>query len=303
MVPELRVLRYFVAVAEELHFGRAAERVLVTQPALSRQIADLEEQLGVGLFRRTSRSVRLTDAGAALLVEARRALAQAERAVEAARRAGRGEVGRVRVGFLASACNSVLPPVVAQFRVRFPAVTLDLEGLLDGEQLRRVAEGELDVGFVRTPPADPALPSEVVLREPLAVALPVGHRLAGATELELRALAEEPFILWPRAEATESYDSILAACREAGFSPQIALHLADAPAILGMVAVGLGVTILAHSYRVLGRDGVTFVPLAALTSNLRVVWALDQFTPPVARFLDVVREVAGLDLSAATLAT
>jgi DNA-binding transcriptional LysR family regulator len=292
MVPELRVLRYFVAVAEELHFGRAAERVLVTQPALSRQIAELEEQLGVSLFTRTSRSVRLTDAGAALLVEARRTLAQAERAVEAARRAGRGEVGRVRVGFLVSACNSVLPPVVAQFQARYPAVTLDLEALLDGEQLRRLAEGEIDVGFVRTPPADPALPSEVVLREPLAVALPTGHRLANARQLELRVLADEPFILWPRAEATENYDGLLAACRAAGFSPRIALHLADGPAILGMVAAGLGVTILAHSYRVLGRQGVTFVPLPALTSTLRVVWALDQFTPPVARFLDVVREVA-----------
>lgn len=295
MVPELRVLRYFVAVAEELHFGRAAERMLVTQPALSRQIAELEAQLGVALLVRTSRSVRLTDAGAALLVEARRALAQAERAVEAAHRAGRGEVGRVRVGFLASACNSVLPPAVAVFRARYPTVTLDLEGLLDGEQLRRLAEGELDVGFVRAAPGDPALLSEVVLSEPLAAVLPADHRLAGAATLELSALADEAFILWPRADATESYDTLLSACRQAGFSPRIALHLVDASAILGMVAAGLGVSVLAHSYKVLGREGVRFVPLPALTSSLRVVWSLDQLTPPLRRFLDVVREVVAGD--------
>ncbi len=292
MIPELRVLRYFVAVAEELHFGRAAERMLVTQPALSRQIADLEAQLGVALLIRTSRSVRLTDAGTALLTEARRAIAQAERAVEAAQRAGRGEVGRVRVGFLSSACNSVLPLVVAQFRSRYPAVTLDLEGLLDAEQLRRLSEGELDVGFLRSAPADDSLQAEVVLREPLAVALPKGHRLASAETLAIADLRGEPLILWPRAEATESYDTVVAACRQAGFSPQIVLHLTEAPAILGMVAAGLGISILAHSYRVLNREGVVFVPVPALTSTLRVVWSLDQLTLPVVRFLDIVREVS-----------
>jgi DNA-binding transcriptional LysR family regulator len=180
---------------------------------------------------------------------------------------------------------------VALFRARYPGVALDLEALLDGEQLRRLSEGELDVGFVRAAPGDPALPSEVVLTEPLAAVLPAGHRLANADSLELSALSTEPFILWPRSEAAESYDTLLAACRHAGFSPQIALHLADASAILGMVAAGLGVSVLAHSYRVLGRQGVSFVPLQALTSSLRVVWSLDQLTPPVARFLDVVREV------------
>jgi DNA-binding transcriptional LysR family regulator len=165
---ELRVLRYFVAVAEELHFGRAAERVLVSQPALSRQIAGLEQQLDVRLFERTSRQVRLTDAGAVLLVEARRTLAQAERAVDIARRAGRGEVGRVRVGFLASASNSILPPVVRTFRTRYPSVALELNELLDDEQVRQLEEGQIDVGFLRAVPNGAILRSEVVLTEPLA---------------------------------------------------------------------------------------------------------------------------------------
>jgi DNA-binding transcriptional LysR family regulator len=262
----------------------------VTQPALSRQIADLEEQLGVTLFIRTSRSVRLTEAGVALLAEARRTIVQAERAVELTQRAGRGEVGRVRVGFLASACNSILPPAVACFRERYPAVTLEMEGVLDGEQLRRLSERDLDVGFLRSEPTALNLQSEVVLAEPLAAVLPKGHRLEGAHMLELAALADEPFILWPRVEAPESYDSLIAACRRSGFSPHIALHLADAPAILGMVAAGLGVSVLAYSYRVLGRAGVTFVPLPELRSTLRVAWSLDQLTPAVACFLDVVRE-------------
>lgn len=293
MVPKLRVLRYFVAVAEELHFGRAAERVLVTQPALSRQIAELEQQLGVQLLVRTSRSVRLTDAGHTLLVESRRAIAQAELAVEMTQRAGRGEVGRVRVGFLTSACNSLLPPTVARFRSRFPSVALELESLLDGEQLRRITEGELDVGLVRAAPDTTMLQSEVLLNEPLAAVLPNGHPLVGASQLGLAALKDEPFILWPRIEAVGSYDALIAACRQVGFSPRIELTVADPSAILGMVAAGLGVSVLASSYRVLGRAGVSFVPLPALTSTLRIVWSLEQLTPAVARFLDVARESVG----------
>jgi DNA-binding transcriptional LysR family regulator len=290
---ELRTLRYFVAVAEELHFGRAAERVLITQPALSRQIGELERQLGVQLFVRTSRSVRLTDAGVALLAEARRTLAQAERAVATAQRAGRGELGRVRVGLLVSACNNILPPVVARFRARYPSVSLELHALLDTEQLRQLAQGSLDVGFVRAVPADAQLVSEAILVEPLSAVLPSGHALAGAASIDLAALADEPFILWPRAEAMHSYDAVIAACREAGFSPRVVLHLADATALLGMVTAGLGVAVLAASYQVLGRAGVAFVPLTGLTSTLFMVWSLEQRTPPVARFLDVVREVAG----------
>lgn len=287
---ELRVLRYFVAVAEELHFGRAAERMLVSQPALSRQIAALEQQLDVRLFERTSRQVRLTEAGMALLIEARRALVQAERAVEIARRAGRGEVGHVRVGFLASACNSILPSVVRAFRTRYPQVTLELTELLDDEQVYRLGEGQLDVGFVRIVPDRALLQSEVVLREPLAAILSAQHALASRASIDLAELASEDFILWPRAEAVESYDQIIAACRQAGFSPRIVLASARAPAILGLVAAGLGVSVLADSYRNLGRVGVKFMPLNGLTSTLRMVWSLDSERPSLARFLDVVRE-------------
>lgn len=287
---ELRVLRYFVAVAEELHFGRAAERVLVSQPALSRQIADLEQLLEVRLFERTSRQVRLTEAGAALLVEARRVLVQAERAVEIARRAGQGELGRVRVGFLGSACNSVLPPVVRAFRTRYPHVALELNELLDDEQVHRLSEGQIDVGFLRAVPDRALLQSEVVLSEPLAAVLPAHHAFASRASINLAALADEDFILWPRAEAVESYDEIIAACRQAGFSPRIVLASARAPAILGLVAAELGVSVLADSYRNLGRVGVKFVPLNGLTSTLRMVWSLDNLRPALARFLDVVRE-------------
>jgi DNA-binding transcriptional LysR family regulator len=287
---ELRVLRYFVAVAEELHFGRAAERMAVSQPALSRQIADLEQQLGVQLLERTSRQVRLTEAGVALLAEARRTIAQAQQAFDIARRAGQGEVGRVRVGFLSSACNSILPPVIHLFRSRFPHVALELHELLDDEQIRRLEEGHIDIGFVRTTLHSAMLQSEIVLAEPLAAVLPAAHPLASAQSIDLAALAGEEFVLWPREEAVESYDEIIAACRNAGFIPRIELESARAPAILGLVAAGLGVSIVADSYRVLQREGITFVPIAGLTSTLRMVWLRNNHSPTLTRFLDVVRE-------------
>jgi DNA-binding transcriptional LysR family regulator len=180
--------------------------------------------------------------------------------------------------------------VVRAFRTRYPSVALELNELLDDEQVRRLGEGQIDVGFVRVAPDRALLQSEVVLTEPLAAVLPAHHALASAASIDLAALAGEDFILWPRAEAVESYDEIIAACRQAGFSPRIVLASGRAPTILGLVAAGLSVSVLADSYRNLGRVGVTFAPIEGLTSTLRMVWSLDNLRPTLARFLDVVRE-------------
>jgi DNA-binding transcriptional LysR family regulator len=179
---------------------------------------------------------------------------------------------------------------VRAFRARYPQVALELTELLDDEQVCQLGEGQLDVGFVRVMPDTALLQSTVVLTEPLAAVLPADHALASRVSIDLAALAGEDFILWPRAEAVESYDEIIAACRLAGFSPRIVLASARAPAILGLVAAGLGVSVLADSYRSLGRVGVRIVPLNGLTSTLRMVWSLDNLSPSLARFLDVVRE-------------
>ena len=199
---ELRHLRYFVAVAEELHFGRAARRLEMAQPPLSIQIQRLEKELGVKLLERTQRHVGLTAAGRVFLERARRVLEQAELAVHAAQRAGRGETGSLAVGFVGSATYGVLPEVLRLFRRRFPDVDLMLYEMGSTAQQRAVVEGRLHLGLIRTPRdnagLDEALAQQVVQREPLVVALPKGHALTRLETLPLIQLAAEPFILFPR---------------------------------------------------------------------------------------------------------
>jgi DNA-binding transcriptional LysR family regulator len=292
MNTELRHLRYFVTVAEELHFGRAAERLVVSQPALSRQIRDLERQLGARLFSRTSRHVELTRAGAVLLEEARLTLAQADRAVEATRRAGRGEVGHLAIGYLGSVASGLLPPLVRAFRARRPEVDLLLYEALDDKQLTAVAERHLDVGFVRSPSRRRGVRFEALQEEPLAAVLPEDHRLAAQARVSLAALADEPFILWPRSLSPAVHDDLIAACRRLGFSPRIAIEAAGATGALGLAAAGLGIAILVDSYRGLRRAGVVFVPLEEVSSTLSIAWRADNPSPVLPTFLETAREIA-----------
>ena len=291
MTPELRQLRYFVAVAEEGSLTRAAARLHIAQQSLSQQVRSLEAQLGVTLFERSSRGVALTDVGTVLLREARPVLARAERAAEAVRRAARGEQGELRVGFLGSVANYFMPPVVRTFRERHPGVTLHAEDLTIAALVAGLRDGTLDAGLSRPPLVDD-LATEVVLREPVAAVLPEGHPLADRAELTLSDLADEPWVLTPRASWPpwhRSYDEDYA---RAGFRPRVVQRGTTPQGLLALVAAGVGVTRLTLSSRSLRDGGVVFVPLAGDEACVVLVWREDAPNPILPALREVVHEVA-----------
>ncbi|SEI79938.1 DNA-binding transcriptional regulator, LysR family [Azotobacter beijerinckii] len=295
---ELRHLRYFIAVAEELHFGRAAEQLGISQPPLSQQIQALEEELGARLFERTNRRVALSAVGRLFLPEARQVLAQLEQAVDVARRAQRGELGELKVGFTASApFTSTIPRAIRAFRQACPDVHLDLRELSSRGVAEAVHEGRLQVGMLR--PLAP-LPEELVVlelfAEPLVAVLPVDHPLAGGREVGVRlaALGEEPFVFFPRTFGTGLYDQLLGLARAAGFSPRIVQEASEAMTLIGLVATGLGVTVLPASFSRMRIDGVvcrTLLDPGASTA----VWLVrrrDEASPLVRRFAELIEREA-----------
>jgi DNA-binding transcriptional LysR family regulator len=291
---ELRQLRAFVTTAELLHFGRAAERLHLAQPALSRQIRQLERQLGAALFERDQRSVRLTDAGAALLPEARATLAQAERAADAVAAAARGEVGVLRVGFLSTTANYLMPPVVRAFRERHPRIALRAEEMSIARLVGELRERRLDAGLSRPPLVDD-LASETIMREPVAAVLPAGHPLAGRESLRLAELAAEPWVLthrsaWPPWHRLYDEDF-----RRAGFTPNVVERGTSVQNLLALVAAGVGVTRLALSSRTLRHGGVAFVPLEGEEAETVVLWHPAADRPALAAFRAVVRDLARSD--------
>jgi DNA-binding transcriptional LysR family regulator len=289
---ELRHLRYFVAVAEELHFSRAAARLNIAQPPLSRQIRDLERELGAELLERVKRRVQLTPAGRAFLPEARLTLTQAERARRTAQRAARGEIGRLRVGFVEAATFSgILPDVLRFFRKHYPDVALELFELSSLQQAEALREGRIDVGLLHSPPPDAEqwLQVERILRDPLVAALPLGHRLARRARLTLRALAPEPLLLFPRQNGPALYDRIIAAYRAAGFSPSVVQEAAQMHTLAGLVAAGLGVALVPGSIVRLRRPGVVYRPVRDLKLDVGT-WAVSKLgaeSPVQASFLSV----------------
>ena len=290
---ELRHLRYFVAVAEELHFGRAAARLGIAQPPLSQQIQQLERALGALLFERTRRQVRLTEAGALLLEHARRILGDVARAGGAVQRAARGELGTLTVAFAASVMFLELPGVIRAFRARYPDVTLSLREMPTAWQLAALDSGEIDLGFLRETPATPRLTIEPVMREPLRLAIPRAHPLAARQRVPLALLAEEPFVLFPAELAPGLHAQVLALCRAAGFEPRVVQESRELYTTVSLVEAGLGVTIVPASLEKMGWTGVVYRPLARATTRVDVAWRTgeDAAKPVVAAFVGVVREV------------
>jgi DNA-binding transcriptional LysR family regulator len=288
---ELRHLYYFVAVAEELHFGRAAQRLRIAQPPLSQQIQKLEEELGVQLFRRTKRRVELTEAGQVFLQEARQALAQVEQAVTAARRAGRGEIGRLAVGFVGSASYEILPRMIRRFHECFPDVELVLREATTSQQIRALHEGRIHVGLLRPPVSGDALVIESFLVEPLIAALPETHALAGQPAVSLQELAHERYITFPRHLGPGLYDQIISICQQAGFSPEITQEAVQMQTILGLVATGIGVALIPASARNLRSAGVAYSELQGVQSGVEMAlaWRKDDASPSLQAFLKVVR--------------
>jgi len=260
---ELRHLRYFVAVAEELNFTRAAARLGIGQPPLSQQIRDLETELGILLFHRVPHGAELTEAGREFLAEARGILSGAERAKEVARRAHRGEIGRLALGFTGSAAfNPVVSSTIRKFRRSWPTVLLSLEEQNTFRLLERLVRGDLDAAFIR--PAAQG-PEGVRLRrlpdEPMLIALPASHPLAHEAELPLTALASEPFVLFPRGVGLSLYDQIVRSCRDAGFDPVIGQEAPQISSVVNLVAADLGVSIVPESIAQIALDGVVYRPI------------------------------------------
>jgi DNA-binding transcriptional LysR family regulator len=291
---EQRHLRYFVAVAEELHFSRAAARLHIAQPPLSQQIRRLERDLGVALFSRTRRRVDLTPAGRALLEEARRILAQADRAARIARRAGAGAIGQLALAFVPSADLDLLPRVLRLWRGRFPDVELDLQVLLPVAQMEALAAGRIQVGLLRLPVvADRAVVVEPIQSEPLVAVLPRRHRLARRPRVRLADLAGDTIMMFPRHVAPGYYDVMISAFRDAGFTPSV-FHPGTMQTNLALVSAGLGASLLPSSIRNLRRAGVVYRPLMPPVPRveLAVAYRRDERSAVLPAFLELVRIVA-----------
>jgi DNA-binding transcriptional LysR family regulator len=290
---ELRHLRYFVAVAEHLSFGRAAARLHLSQPPLSRQIRALETELGAALFTRTRRSVRLTAAGVALLPEARRLLRDADALQAGARQLASGEVGTLALGFISVAAYNLVPELAPEFRRRHAGIRLALREATSDVQLAALAQGELDVGLVLPPVDGAGLDYAPLLEDTLVAAVPAGR--GGKGPIALTSLRDEPFILFPRAVGTSLYDAIVNACRHAGFAPRVEQEAIQMQTIVSLVAAGMGVALVPGALVNLRRTGVVYRPLtdARPRVELGIAWRSADDAPAVRAFVDLARGRAG----------
>ena len=290
---ELRHLRYFKAVATELHFGRAAEKLHIAQPPLSKQIQDLEAELGFELFNRTKRSISLTPAGQAFLGEVTQIFQQLDRAIDISRKTSRGELGQISIGFVGSATYNILPVMLQQFRDRYPHVQIELHELTTDRQLIWLREGRIDIGLIRPPVIGLDFASQIIFQESLVVALPIDHHLAELDAIELSSLATESFILFPRQLAPGLYDPIIAICQAAGFSPQVVQECIQMQTIVSLVSANMGVSILPESIQEAQRQGVVYKPIAVpfgidKLATIAIVWRMNDDSPTIKRLLEIV---------------
>ncbi|MEU8102647.1 LysR substrate-binding domain-containing protein [Nonomuraea muscovyensis] len=299
--PELALhqLHAFAVLAEELHFGRAAERLGIAQPPLSQQIGRLERRVGHPLFERGRRGpggrVALTPAGRELLPAARRALEEVAAGLDAARRTGSGQAGRLRIGFAASLALTVLPRIVRAYGDRHPGVELEIREMTGAPQLAALREDAIDLGLLREPPDDADLVAEPVLTEPFVAVLPAGHPLAARRVVPVAALAGEPFVLLPRAAGPAFHDRIVAVCRAAGFEPRVAQRAVEWQTVSALVEAGLGVSLAPAGIRRVRLAGVAYRRVTPGTARTTVALChrRDDRSPLVAGFLEAARGLEG----------
>lgn len=285
-------IQYFVSVAEQLHFGRAAEKLHMSQPPLSQQIQLLEKELGTQLLTRTTRRVELTEAGEILYAGAKRAMDQLEQSILQAQRVQRGEAGLLRVGFVSTAAFQLLSDVLRAFRQRYPHATLELFHLTSAQQAAAFEARTIDVGFLRDPPGS-HIEVEIIDKEPLVVALPMAHPLAKRTSIPVQALKNQPFVIWDRQQTAGIAQTILELCTRHGFHPIIALEVTNPPAMLSLVAAGVGVAIMPLSATHLRPTGVAFRPLNDKNaySPMALAWRSDNRRELLPGFIALVRGI------------
>jgi DNA-binding transcriptional LysR family regulator len=292
---ELRQLRYFVAVAEERHFGRAAKRLRLSQPPLSAQIKGLEEELGVKLFQRSTRQVALTDAGRTFLERAEGILEAVEEAKEAAKGADEGARGRLEIGFISSATLGLLPPAIRLFRERFGGVEIELRELTSAQQIDALYAGEIRVGLVRLPLRAPGLRFEPLQEESFLVALPSGHPLEALESVPLEAMVDQPLIFFTRQLMPSLHAQIVELFQRVGAFPNVVQHAVHLQTIVGLVASDVGLAILPEPAERFSREGVVYRPLDApdATSWVGLAWVEGDESKLVKNLVRTVREVAG----------
>jgi DNA-binding transcriptional LysR family regulator len=289
---ELRHLKYFIAVAEELNFGRAAQRLYITQPSLSRQIVSLEGELGFALFTRDKRQIQLTEAGQLFLTEAQQIIVRFDRGMNIARRISSGELGQLRIGFQGSSVYDIIPLSIRAFREQFPQVQLSISSIPTSEQIELIHNGNLDLGFVVPPISDNTLHLETILAEPLVLVLPENHPLAKDAEIPLAAIANEPLVLASRDRGCGLHEQILQFYEREGLHPNVVHAAREMQVMLGFVAAGMGISLLPTSVKNLQRRGIVYRTLTpnAPMAELAITWHRENNTATLNRFLAIVRQ-------------
>lgn len=293
----LRQIRYFVAVAEELHFTRAAARLHVAQPALSRQIRQLESSLGAQLLERTQRSVRLTPAGRLYLDRALRILEDIEKAGTDVRRANAGEAGRLSIGFIHSSTYSVLPVILEHYCAKYPDVELVLNEYTIWDQIDALNENIIDVAVLRPPVDDPRLETMIIRDEPFLIVTPDTHPLASRKTASISALRGVDWVFFSQKQSPLFHSRIIAMCERAGFAPQVRQYATQIHTVLGLVRAGIGVAVIPSVARNLNVPGVHFLEIEERPAPVQVAlaWRANDKSPIVTGFRNVVADMASKD--------
>ncbi|MGY4794774.1 LysR family transcriptional regulator [Lysinibacillus fusiformis] len=288
---DIRKMRYFIMVAEELNFSRAAERLRMAQPPLSQEIRKLEEELGVQLFHRTKRMVELTDAGEIFLQGAKQTLFQLDKAIKETQLAAEGKIGCLIIGFVDS--TEIVIEVLNKFRERFPKIHLTLREMTTEQQLKALYEKQIHIGFIRSEQNNEILASEVCSEESLRLVLHQDHPLATLPEISLQLIKEEPFIMFPRHLGPNFYDLIISYFWDHGVSLNVVQEAVQMQTIVNLVATGMGISVVPSSVESYQRPGVIYKKIKETTPtvNLYVGWRQNEISPAIAHFLTAVREV------------
>jgi DNA-binding transcriptional LysR family regulator len=289
---ELKHLTSFIAVAEQLSFVRAAERLYLSQPALTGQIQRLEEELGVQLLVRNRRTVKLTDAGKVFLAEARATLSRARLAADRAQKAARGEIGRLRIGFVSSAVLETVPSIVVAFRKQYPEVTLDLMNLRTVSQVKKLIDKTLDIGFLRLPLSNDHLQTTIIHREPFLLVLPKGHPRARDKQVHIANLRNESFVAYGRRWAPGFFDSVVQMCVKEGFSPNIVQETGEMYTAIALIAAGAGIAILPKSVVLAQSKNIVMKPLAGSvpTSEIAIATRVGNNSLIVRSFIELAAQ-------------